>query len=150
MKSLVPVLFLLKTTLFFGQTLQITDAKFKTGDNVTWSQPLFDDSKWATLQTNIVWDEQGYKDYNGFAWYRMHVKISSFLKEQAYWKDSLRINLAKIDDADEVYLNGVLIGKKGSFPTSPMVMFLHGMKKGNIISAPGTPLSNGMQTMLLR
>jgi alpha-galactosidase len=119
MKSLLPVLLFLKTALLFGQTVQITEAKFKTGDNITWNQPGFDDSKWVTLQTNRTWDEQGYKDYNGFAWYRMHVKISSSLKEQAVWKDSLRINLAKIDDADEVYLNGIQIGKKGSFPNQP-------------------------------
>lgn len=119
MKRLLPFLLLLNTASLCGQMIQIPDAKFKTGDNASWSQPAFDDGKWATLQTNMNWDEQGYKDYNGFAWYRMHVKISSFLKEQAFWKDSMRINLAKIDDADEVYLNGVLIGKKGSFPNQP-------------------------------
>src|SRR5258706_14525400 len=119
MKRLLLLLIFGKTTLLFGQTIQITDAKFKTGDNIAWNQSGFDDSKWDILQTNMGWDEQGYKDYNGFAWYRMHIKISSFLKEQAYWKDSLRIYLAKIDDADEVYLNGVLIGKKGSFPNQP-------------------------------
>ena len=119
MKKLLHLLFFFKTASICGQTIPVTDAKFKTGDNASWSQPAFDDSKWETLQTNHNWDEQGYKDYNGFAWYRMHVKISSFLKEQAFWKDSLRINLAKIDDADEVYLNGILIGKKGSFPNQP-------------------------------
>lgn len=119
MKSLLSVLFFLNTASLFGQTVEITEAKFKTGDNITWNQPGFDDSKWVTLQTNRAWDDQGFPNYNGFAWYRMHVKISSSLKEQANWKDSLRIYLAKIDDADEVYLNGVQIGKKGSFPNQP-------------------------------
>jgi hypothetical protein len=119
MKRFLPVLFLMKSALLVGQSVEITDAKFKTGDNVLWVQPGFDDSKWVILKTNITWDEQGYKDYNGFAWYRMHVRIPSSLKEDAFWKDSLRINLAKIDDADEVYLNGIMIGKKGSFPGQP-------------------------------
>lgn len=119
MKRLLPVLFSLKSVFLFGQVIQITEAKFKTGDNITWNQPGFDDSKWLTLLTNRTWDEQGFKDYNGFAWYRMHVKIPSSLKDQAYWKDSLRFDLARIDDADETYLNGVLIGKMGSFPNQP-------------------------------
>lgn len=119
MKKSLPAIFTLFTVVASGQTILIPDAKFKTGDNVTWSQPSLDDSKWATLQTNRNWNEQGYKDYNGFAWYRMHVKIPSSLRDQAFWKDSLRINLAKIDDVDEVYLNGILIGRKGSFPNQP-------------------------------
>jgi hypothetical protein len=119
MRRFLVTLLLLKSFSLFGQTVQITEARFKTGDNILWIQPGFDDSKWVTLRTNINWDEQGYKDYNGFAWYRMHVKIPSSIKDQASWKDSLRIDLAKIDDADETYLNGVLIGKKGSFPDQP-------------------------------
>ena len=46
----------------------------------------------------------------------MHVVIPSTIKEKSFWKDSLRIYLARIDDADEVYLNGQLVGKSGSFP----------------------------------
>ncbi len=119
MKRILLVLFLLESVSVFGQNLPIANAKFKTGDNMAWSQPGFDDSQWVTLQTNLPWEEQGVTDYNGFAWYRMHIKIPSSLKEKAHWKDSLRIDLAKIDDADEVYLNGVLIGTKGSFPNQP-------------------------------
>lgn len=119
MKRIWLFLFLLKTSCLLSQSVQITGAKFKIGNNNSWSQPGFDDSQWETLRTNLVWDEQGYKDYNGFAWYRMHVIIPSSIKDQAFWKDSLRIWLAKIDDADEVYLNGILIGRKGSFPNQP-------------------------------
>lgn len=99
--------------------VSMTEARFKTGDNKNFSSRSFDDSKWQTLKTGEVWDEQGYKDYDGFAWYRIHVNIPLSLKNASYWKDSLRINLAKIDDADEVYLNGKLIGKNGNFPNDP-------------------------------
>lgn len=104
------------TSLFAQQKITMPDARFNTGDNKNYSQASFDDSKWQMLKTTEVWDEQGYKDYDGFGWYRIHVIIPSSLKASSYWKDSLRINLAKIDDADEVYLNGKLIGKDGSFP----------------------------------
>lgn len=99
------------------QQIDLPEARFKTGDNKNYSQPSFDDSKWQTLKTSEAWDEQGYKDYDGYGWYRIHVTIPSSLKNSSYWKDSLRISLAKIDDADEVYLNGKLIGKEGAFPS---------------------------------
>ena len=101
---------------FSQPNIVIDSTKFQTGDDSGWSKPGFDDANWQTLKTNLEWDEQGYKDYNGFAWYRMHVVIPSTIKEKSFWKDSLRIYLARIDDADEVYLNGQLVGKSGSFP----------------------------------
>ncbi|HVT86087.1 MAG TPA: putative Ig domain-containing protein [Chitinophagaceae bacterium] len=107
------------TALSAQQRIDMPEARFKTGDNKNYSQQSFDDSKWQTLKTSEAWDEQGYKDYDGYGWYRIHVTIPSSLKSSSYWKDTLRINLAKIDDADEVYLNGKLIGKEGAFPSDP-------------------------------
>jgi len=116
-KNLLTISILLFALHGFGQDeIKIAEAKFKTGNDKNWSQPGFDDSKWQSLKTSIIWDEQGYEDYDGYAWYRFHVFIPYALKENSYWKDSLRFFLAKIDDVDETYLNGVLIGKKGNFP----------------------------------
>lgn len=91
-------------------------ARFATGDDAQWAAPGFDDSGWKTIVPGKVWQEQGFADYHGFAWYRMHVVIPSSLKKQAFWKDSLRIFLAHVNDVDETFLNGKRIGKTGSFP----------------------------------
>lgn len=99
-----------------AQHLEVSAAKFKTSDDKTFADPAFDDSKWETLKTNVIWESQGYSEYNGYAWYRLHIMIPSSIKSSAVWKDSLRFYLAKIDDVDETYLNGKLIGKSGSFP----------------------------------
>ena len=99
------------------QKINMPVARFKTGDDKIYREAALDDSKWQIVKTNEPWDEQGFENYDGFVWYRIHVTIPSSLKKQSFWKDSLRIYMAKIDDADEVYLNGVLVGKKGSFPT---------------------------------
>ncbi|MBS1633782.1 MAG: hypothetical protein JST10_14550, partial [Bacteroidetes bacterium] len=101
------------------QEIKMTEARFKTGDNKSYSQPGFNDSQWIKIKTSENWDQQGFQNYDGYAWYRFHVIIPSSLKNSSAWKDSLRINLAKIDDADEVYLNGKRIGKDGSFPDDP-------------------------------
>lgn len=90
-----------------------TGWKFKTGDDPTWSTAGFDDSKWDTLSPTENWEQQGYSGHDGFAWYRLKVIIPSSLKESAIIKDSLQFILGRIDDCDQVFLNGKLIGENG-------------------------------------
>ncbi|WP_259070071.1 putative Ig domain-containing protein [Mucilaginibacter sp. X4EP1] len=96
--------------------------KFSTGDSAQWASPNYNDQHWKSIDVSHNWEAQGYPDYDGFGWYRLHMVIPSTLKEKAYLKDSIRINLGIIDDNDEVYLNGKLIakygGKRGPITTS--------------------------------
>jgi alpha-galactosidase len=87
--------------------------KFKPGDDLSWILPNFDDTKWDSILPDQPWEKQGYKKLNGFAWYRTKFVIPSSLKEKSYLKDSLLIQLGKIDDCDQVFLNGQLIGENG-------------------------------------
>ena len=99
-----------------AQKVELPTAKFITGDNIAYSYPSWEDLKWQELKANIPWESQGYTGYDGYAWYRFHLFFQPTLKEHSLWKDSIRIFLAKVDDACEVYMNGVLVGKSGSFP----------------------------------
>ncbi len=90
-----------------------TNWKFKTGDDPAWASPGFDDASWGTIDPKTIWEEQGYKGYNGFAWYRFKTLVRSSLKDQNNMNDSLKIVLGKIDDCDQVFLNGELIGENG-------------------------------------
>ena len=85
--------------------------KFHPGDNLAWAAPAFDDSKWTTLTPSRCWEDQGYEKLNGFAWYRLKFIIPSVLKEDAMIKDSLQFLLGRIDDCDQVFLNGMMIGR---------------------------------------
>jgi len=87
--------------------------KFHTGDDIAWSGVTFDDSKWESLKPTDVWEHQGYKNLDGFAWYRFKVVIPHSLIDNAFIKDSLQIKLGKVDDYDQVFLNGELIGENG-------------------------------------
>jgi hypothetical protein len=87
--------------------------KFKTGDDEEWSKADVDDSKWGQVRVPLYWEAQGYRDYDGIAWYRMKFRIPSGLEGKR-----LMILLGRIDDADEVYLNGELIGRTGNFHRS--------------------------------
>ncbi|MHB1049195.1 MAG: sugar-binding domain-containing protein [Bacteroidota bacterium] len=82
--------------------------KFKKGDNEQWSDPSLDDTKWQTLIVPAPWDFQGYGSYDGFGWYRVTFTVPSNLKD-----DDLVALLGRIDDIDETYVNGELIGKTG-------------------------------------
>jgi len=91
-------------------------ARFSTGNDAAWKTPTFDDRQWKEIRTGEVWQAQGYPEYHGYAWYRIHVVIPSSLRAGGHWRDSLRIFLAHVNDVDETWLNGVRIGKIGSFP----------------------------------
>jgi hypothetical protein len=82
--------------------------KFKTGDDKSWAESSFDDSRWQELKVPLYWDAQGYKDYDGFGWYRVKFRIPADLVDRR-----LVLLLGRIDDMDEVYLNGELIGRTG-------------------------------------
>ena len=86
---------------------------FSTGDSSQWASPNYNDKNWKPIDVHHPWEQQGYPKYDGFGWYRLHVFIPSSLKDKAYLKDSVRLNLGIIDDNDEVYLNGKLVAAYG-------------------------------------
>jgi hypothetical protein len=85
--------------------------RFQLGDNVRWSDPAFEDSKWDQIFVPSPWEDEGFPGYDGYAWYRKHFQAAP------EWKGkTLLIDLGNVDDVDEVYLNGRFIGFSGSFP----------------------------------
>nr|WP_321451559.1 beta galactosidase jelly roll domain-containing protein [uncultured Carboxylicivirga sp.] len=91
--------------------------KFSIGDKQQWKNPTFDDSMWDQIKSGQDWESQGYNDYNGFAWYRKTLNIQSTPKK------TLILKIGAIDDADQVYFNGTLIGKTGGFPPTPSTAY---------------------------
>jgi len=99
---------------FAQQTIELNNWKFKTGDNPVWAKPAYNDAEWKTIRVGEVWETQGYKNYNGYAWYRISFNLPLALKEKALFKDSIQFLLGKIDDCDQTYLNGKLLGQNTS------------------------------------
>lgn len=88
-----------------------------------WAAADFADAAWRTLTAPGMWQDQGVNDdnpafqvedpamkrpYNGVAWYRVKVTIPEALRGRELYFDS-----NGIDDYDEVYCNGQLVGKTG-------------------------------------
>ncbi len=85
------------------------DWKFSPGDDPEWSDRDYNDSDWDEIEVPAAWEEQGYKLHDGYAWYRKKVTIPSDIPG-----GHLVLFLGKIDDDDEVYFNGKLIGHTGN------------------------------------
>jgi hypothetical protein len=84
--------------------------KFILGDNKKFAKPEYDDSDWEKIYVPDSWQDEGFKNYNGYAWYRKTIEI------KVENNDDLYLDLGRIDDVDEVYFNGKLIGSTGGFP----------------------------------
>lgn len=86
--------------------------KFEIGDDLQRAKPDFDDSSWETIFVPSNWEDEGFPGYDGFAWYRKRFTLTApDLAGNRYV-----LNLGRIDDADEVYLNGHPVGFSGRFP----------------------------------
>lgn len=85
--------------------------RFEIGDNPVWAQPNFDDAEWDILYAPAFWEDQDYPGYDGYAWYRRAFEIPEKLRSEM-----LYLNLGRVDDVDQVFLNGTHIGSTGSFP----------------------------------
>jgi hypothetical protein len=87
--------------------------RFSPGDDTSWSNPGFDDSGWGKIAIGSVWeDNDEYKGLDGYAWYRLHFTIPASFEPS----ETMELSLGKIDDADEVFLNGNKVGQTGKFP----------------------------------
>jgi hypothetical protein len=98
--------------------------RFKTGDSEKWIDPSFDDRNWKQIFVPAYWETQGYPEYDGMGWYRLHFKIPAELTEK-----KLVILLGKIDDLDETYVNGEEIGRTGRIHSNPRRSNLDGEYK---------------------
>jgi len=100
--------------------------KFKTGDNLQWANPNFNDSSWETVDftappgahdgdvglTGYVpgWTAKGHPNYSGYAWYRLTVS-SGQVKGNAL----ALLGPPAVDEAYQLFVNGSLLGSAGDF-----------------------------------
>ena len=84
--------------------------KFQPGDDMRRKESDYNDSSWGEILVPAKWEDQGYRDYDGPAWYR-----KSFIYQSTAENEKMVILLGKIDDIDQVYINGILVGSTGDF-----------------------------------
>ena len=84
--------------------------KFNVEDSLIWKDSAYSDSDWQSITVPGIWEDQGFADYDGFAWYRKSFDLPPELKSE-----KLVLLMGKIDDIDQVYLNGTMVGSTGDF-----------------------------------
>jgi len=90
--------------------------RFHAGDDPQWASPAFDDSAWPLLRSDRSWTAQGYKDDNGFAWYR-------FRAQAPETPEQIAVILPAILTDYEVFANGAKIGGFGQMPPDGSLRF---------------------------
>lgn len=111
MKALLTILLALPV-LALSQVIDLRGQwKFHIDDKPAWAEAKFDDSKWEQIFTPATWEDEGFHGYDGFAWYRRKFDGKLLNANEIYY-----LGLGFIDDCDEVYVNGKLIGFSGSMP----------------------------------
>jgi len=79
--------------------------KFKDINPDLFKDLSFDDSKWPLLHAPGFWEQQSVGDLDGVVWLRKTVELSAAdLTKEAI------LELAKIDDEDITYVNGIKVG----------------------------------------
>jgi hypothetical protein len=83
--------------------------RFRTGDDPRYAARDFDDETWETIAVPQIWERAGHADYDGPAWYRMRFPLPG--RPGAAAPDAIWLELGKVDDADEAFVNGVKVGE---------------------------------------
>lgn len=71
-----------------------------------WESFDFDDANWSMLKVPEIWESQGLPTFDGVVWYRY-----SFTLNDDQLSNDISLNLGTIDDNDQTYVNGELIGE---------------------------------------
>jgi len=85
--------------------------RFRTGDDARYGAREYDEEAWETIPVPERWERAGHPGYDGFAWYRCRFSLPVAAAGRTAY-----LELGKIDDVDETFVNGVEVGQTGAFP----------------------------------
>lgn len=77
-------------------------------DKYLWAVPEFNTEDWKTVQIPGYWSDSAVASDDGVVWFRKTVHLSKALAKQ-----KALLILGAIVDADQVFVNGVLVGETG-------------------------------------
>ncbi len=92
-----------------------------------WRLANFNDNDWKDIQVGTFWEEAGQKEleiFDGLVWYRTKFNLTG---TQA--KSEAIINLGPIDDADNLFINGVFTGATEGWDTKRQYKIPSGILK---------------------
>ncbi|HEY0785500.1 MAG TPA: hypothetical protein VGD62_06485, partial [Acidobacteriaceae bacterium] len=86
--------------------------RFQTGDDPRWADPNLNDRQWPLVKSGSDWDEIGYHNLDGTAWYRFHIILPP-------GQEAFSLRLPVIYTCYQVFVNGKLALTQGKLPPNP-------------------------------
>jgi signal transduction histidine kinase len=114
------------------------------GDDPAWAQPAYDDSGWARVGPGGLPPSDGPGPQDGFLWYRL-----SFRLAPEDLRGSCYLLLGRIQESDEVYLNGQRIGGEGRIGER-WYEFVSAMRQPRSYALPPSLLVTGDNLLAVR
>jgi sialate O-acetylesterase len=91
--------------------LPTQDEGFKNGVAL-YADPDYHDTDWAEITSTKIWEENGYADVDGVAWYRKTIQLT-----EEVIRSIQEINLGTMDDNEITWVNGVKVGHTNHYNT---------------------------------
>lgn len=88
----------------------IENVSAKTGMEEKWWKYDFNASNWKEMKLPSPWEDAGFAGLDGVVWFKKEFDLPE--KHQG---KNLILNLGTVDDSDETYLNGEMVGKTASY-----------------------------------
>ena len=85
---------------------KIQGSKVSSDGESTFKELTFNDTSWGELNVPALWENQSLGDLDGVVWMRKIITLSA---EDI--KNGATLSLAKIDDEDITYVNGIEVGR---------------------------------------
>jgi hypothetical protein len=73
----------------------------EVGARLGWMKPGLEDSAWRDIKTTAFWENQGHREYNGAAWYRLTFRVPAERKGA-----NAKIRFGAIDESWKLWING--------------------------------------------
>ncbi|MGC4037008.1 MAG: sialate O-acetylesterase [Chitinophagaceae bacterium] len=74
-------------------------------ENIKWYDLSYELKGWNKIMIPGYWEDQGIKDLDGVVWYRKEIELPSGMPDVP-----AKLFMGRIIDADEIYINGKLVG----------------------------------------
>ncbi|MBF4472984.1 sialate O-acetylesterase [Flavobacterium sp. HJJ] len=117
------------------QSFQVTEVNQDQFKN-----PDFNDTKWPEIKVPSLWENQQIGNIDGVVWMRKTITLTA---DQA--KKEAVLYLSKVDDEDETYVNGILVGTNNIWDRERMYKIpVNVLKEGtNVIAVKITDYTGG-------
>jgi sialate O-acetylesterase len=90
------------------------------GRKEKWENPGLNASDWKSMELPTLWESAGLPGLDGVVWFRKEISVSP-----EDLKTEIKLSLGPIDDSDDTYINGQLIGSNWERYNMPRIYTIH-------------------------